>query len=271
MELVEEMRIVAAMRIKNESRWLREVLSSIHPLTRDIMVFDDASTDETPDIAREMGCSVFASPFPTAPTDEARDKTWLLERVRALNPDYVLFSDGDEVLEAGAAEKIRQRLNPRDCLYCFPIKYIWNDRQHYRADGVYGRMQQWRMFSLIGQGGKLFYPSKGGANFHCGNAPKGLRGGGAMVPCDILHLGYMYREDRLRKYEWYRRIDPGNRSEDEYNHVLIGDTFPADSKFVHGGPLKLFTLPLSKWPIAQGSDPGLSLSNDSGATPRNHS
>lgn len=250
MALVAQVKIAAMLRVRNEARWLREVLGSIQLLTTDILVFDDNSTDDSREIAADMGCAVMPSPFAPDDTDESRDKNLLLDAVRGdFNPDYILSIDGDEVLEAGAADKIRAKLSPQYSLYCFPIKYLWNDRQHYRADGVYGRYQQWRMFSLINQPANLqFVSTAAGGNFHCGNAPKGLRGGGCMMPVDILHLGYMDREDRIRKYEFYNRVDPGNRLEDRYRHIVVGDLFPVESTFSHGGPLKIYSLPADKWP-----------------------
>lgn len=237
------------LRIRNEARWLREVLASIQPLTHDIVVFDDNSIDNSREIAQDMGALVIRSQFDPEDTDESRDKQILFDVVRGHNPQYVLSIDGDEVLPIDAAETIRATLNPEIALYCFRIRYAWNDRQHYRVDGVYDRQQQWRMFSLIGQKPDLRFAGNGaGGNFHCGNAPRGIRGAGCMMNADILHLGYMHAEDRIRKYEWYNRIDPGNKREDNYRHMVIGDIFPADSKFAHGGPLKIFTLPKGKWP-----------------------
>jgi glycosyltransferase involved in cell wall biosynthesis len=243
------MKITAQLRIRNEARWLREVLVSIQPLTRDIVVFDDNSTDASPEIAKEMGATVIYSPYAANDTNEARDKDWLFAAVRERKPQYILSIDGDEVLPAGAAEIIRATLNPEIALYCFRIKYLWNDRQHYRVDGVYNHQQQWRMFSLINQKPDLRFVGNGaGGNFHCGNAPKGIRGGGCMVDADILHLGYMHAEDRIRKFGWYNRIDPNNTREDKYRHMVIGDLYPAESKFAHGGPLILAELPEGKWP-----------------------
>ena len=250
------MKIAAMMRVKNEARWLEEVLASIQPLTKDILVFDDHSTDDTVPIARSMGCEVVHSPYEGL--NESRDKNTLLAMVRAhYEPDYVLSIDGDEVLEAGAADRIRAKLDPATCLYQLHFRYIWNDRQHYRADGVYAKYVQWRLFSLVNQKGKLVFPSvpkrpdgRPNPNFHCGNTPLGLVGAGATLNVDVLHLGYMHAEDRIRKFHWYNHEDPDNRMEDCYRHMVIGDLpeFPAEMKRKHGGPLKLFTLPASKWP-----------------------
>jgi len=244
------MRIAAMLRVKNEARWIGEVLQSIQPLTRTILVFDDHSTDDTAAIATQAGGYVVRSPFADPKdTDEVRDKNYALDILRrAINPEYVLCIDGDEVLEQGAADKIVPRLRPDTCVYSLPIKYLWNDRQHYRVDGVYGNYAaggRTSIFSLIGQGAVQFGQHGGDqakCGLHCGNVPRGLKGTGAWINATLLHLGYMLPEDRIRKYHWYNKKDPNNAYEDGYRHVIIGDLLPPETKASHGGPLKIYAL-----------------------------
>jgi glycosyltransferase involved in cell wall biosynthesis len=237
------------LRVKNESRWLREVLASIQPLTRDIVIFDDHSTDETPEIARAMGAAVMASPFEPGVINEARDKDVLLAAVRLHNPDFVLAIDGDEVLEAGAAAKILPCLKTATQIYGLTVVYLWGDRQHYRTDGVYGRMVRTSIFAPAAFPAAKYRQTEYGCNFHTGQVPLAAYRQGETIPCDLLHLGYMDRADRLRKYEFYTRMDPNNATEDRYRHVVQGDLpqFPAGAKFLHAGPLKVVPLPEGKW------------------------
>jgi hypothetical protein len=58
----------------------------------------------------------------------------------------------------------------------------------------------------------------------------------------LLHYGYLHKEDRVRKFHWYNKIDPNNAFEDQYRHMVIGDVFPADSSFKWAGPLELRSL-----------------------------
>lgn len=245
------MKIYAMLRVRNEARWIAEVLASIAPITSDVIVFDDHSTDETREIAAASGAAVIHSPFDDR-TDEVRDKNFMLDVVRDFGAEYVLAIDGDEILEARAAERLLPRLRPVNSVYNFRIKYIWNDRDHYRVDGVYANFHRASIFSLIAQPASIKFAAPFNKHgFHCGNVPFGLKGHGCGVPADILHLGYQDSEDRIRKYHWYNQKDPNNHFEDCYRHMVIGDLFPADSKFLHGGPLKLFTLGPGKWPKPQ--------------------
>jgi hypothetical protein len=66
----------------------------------------------------------------------------------------------------------------------------------------------------------LHFPISGfGGNLHCGNIPKGLVGRTGVLDVRLKHYGYMTREQRQAKYEWYTTIDPKNHLEDNYRHL----------------------------------------------------
>lgn len=231
--------ILGMLRIKNEARWIERVLRSILPLCESVLVFDDHSNDGTAEICRCIeGVEVFDSTF--TGLNESRDKNFLMEKAEAFKPEWILHIDGDEELAPGSQETIRQLTSSvGGSEYRFKILYLWNDANTVRVDGIYANFRRTRLFRF--QSGARFYGGMGGpANFHCGNAP----GSRSPWECDakILHYGYMNQEDRLRKYEFYNRNDPGNPNEDGYRHMVIGDLFPAESKFRHGGPLQLASL-----------------------------
>src|SRR3990172_3235524 len=92
------MDIVAALRVKNEGRWLREVLEAVQ-WTKAIYLMDDHSSDDTREIALSCGAIVMESPFDSF--DEARDKEYLVRKIADHHRvgTWVLMQDGDEVLE----------------------------------------------------------------------------------------------------------------------------------------------------------------------------
>ena len=227
------MTVTACLRVKNEARWIRRCIESILPICDDLIVFDDHSVDDTPDIARELGAFVIQSEFESL--DEVRDKNYLLDR--APIADWVLMIDGDEALASDQArDNLRHAmLTTRASALAFPIWYLWDREDQKRVDGVYRSMSR---VSAFRPGAQRFENTTGSANFHCGNCPQGI-GRREFVPAPLLHFGYMNREDRIRKYRWYQEHDPANVQEDFYRHVVIGDLFRADSCFRHGGPLEL--------------------------------
>jgi glycosyltransferase involved in cell wall biosynthesis len=260
---LQEPKIAVMMRVKNESRWIERCINSVIPLAgANVFVMDDESTDDTLAIAKRTGVNVYTDPFAGKPLDETRDKDWLLTQVRAAcDPDWVLCIDGDEELEPGGAEKILRILstNPAVDVFSLGFLFLWDKIDQIRIDGRYHTLQRESLFRpKNGVEFRSYYEDLDGGDpkchvgLHCGNAPNGRARELVIKPLNVflLHYGYLFREDRIRKYNWYRNLDPNNPYEDDYKHMIIGDLpeFPADYKAQFGGPLKLVTLPKSMAP-----------------------
>jgi glycosyltransferase involved in cell wall biosynthesis len=234
--MAEAMTVAGIMRVKNEARWIRRSIESILPLCNaGVTVLDDHSTDDTAEIAQKCGAWVIPSPFEGL--DEVRDKNLLLADFPGA--DWLIMIDGDEVLESGKLDYLRvtmQRAIESNTVraLAFGVLYLWDREDQIRVDGVYRSMSRVSAF----RPGKERFEATGGVNFHCGNCPQGITQR-AHAGVSLLHYGYMDSRDRIRKYEWYRAQDPANQIEDEYRHIVIGDLFPAESRFRHGGPLEL--------------------------------
>lgn len=226
--------MIATLRVKNESRWIRESLASLQPLCSEVHVLDDHSDDGTPEICEQLGATVYRSPFEGL--DEVRDKNYLLDQIAPLHPDWVIMIDGDEALAPGGAAQLEREVRkPRVQALSLRVLYLWDRPDQVRTDGVYARL--WRP-SVFRYGTERFAGTTHGGNFHCGNAPS-RRVAAIPSAAALVHYGYMDREDRLRKYEWYNAKDPASKSEDGYRHMVIGDVFSADSRFRYAGPLQL--------------------------------
>ena len=243
-------RIIGAMRVKNEARWIKRCIKSLFPLCDAVYVMDDGSTDGT----RAEGCAaalrlgsvrMISSPFQGQPLDEARDKNWLLDEIREeCSPfDYLLWIDGDEELEPGGAEKILSAIaaNPDTPAFNLRFYYLWNDTKTVRWDRWYSRVKRPSLFkNLDGVRFKSFYEGRGvHSGLHTSNCPFDLAKDAKDLDCFLIHYGYIFRKDRIAKYEYYNRIDPKNPMEDTYRHMVIGDLFPSNSVFLHAGPLEL--------------------------------
>jgi len=279
-----DQRWIGMLRVKNEATWLERVLASISPLCARVYVLDDHSTDRTPEIIRSNpNCAYLLSPF--TGLDETRDKNWLLGKIildtarkdiGAGSPWWVLLIDGDEELEPGGDELIRQYTRAEKLAYSFQVMFLWDREDQVRVDGVYKHFCRPSMFRLISQTLQFTNTSHGG-NLHCSSTPREFFGRagehGRLVHTEgkegeytnsellppaafratrLLHYGYMRKEDRVRKFRWYNRVDPGNKVEDEYRHMIQGDgtvetgigiyDVPRDAKLRWAGPLKLETL-----------------------------
>lgn len=217
------MKILGVMRIKNEERWIRESIASQLPLCEHIIVFDDHSTDSTRIIVRDFSerCSLIQSSFEGV--DEVRDKNYLLrEHVLPMAPEWVLWIDGDEVLEARAPEIFSREMGHDNVSVIAPrILYFWDHLNLFRVDGCYASFYRNSLFRLSGQRPEaLEFRGTGSAGFHCGNVPRGIEGMPLCSGSSIKHYGYLDAADRQRKFEWYNKIDPNNESEDCYRHMI---------------------------------------------------
>ena len=216
-------RFLCAMRIKNEAEHIREVLTQALALCARAYVFDDHSSDDTAAICRTFGERVTVFPSPFEGLDEARDKNHLLRQVIAANPEWVLWIDGDEVLERTGPDRIKSAVQRARGIAAFSLRiaYLWDDPEHVRVDGIFGRFTRPSLFRLHGQPlNSLHFPNSGyGGNFHCGNVPRGLVGVTQNLDVRLKHYGYMRREQRQSKYQWYSAVDPNNAAEDNYRHL----------------------------------------------------
>lgn len=251
--------IVAALRVKNEARWIAEVLWSLTWCNK-IYVMDDHSDDGTAEIAKAAGAAVLHSPF--TGLDEARDKGWLTQTIAEDQPHgtWVLMIDGDEVLERSGEETIWNSIvqNPAAEAFSLRVIYLWNSRGEMRVDGVYGRFCRPSLFR-IGSKSLSFRQTKSEGHLHCSSVPLAYIGMCHPSPAALLHLGYLEREDRVRKWRYYNSIDPRNEAEGydrahpergSYPHIVQGDIpqVPADARLKHAGPLEIRPLPEGLWP-----------------------
>jgi glycosyltransferase involved in cell wall biosynthesis len=235
--MVESM-IYSIMRIKNEARWIKKVIEAQLPIVERIFILDDHSDDDTVAICESFEkVTLIRSPFEGL--DEARDKNYLLEQIEkiAKRGDWIISIDGDEELAPGSAIEIKKiAAQSLDCAYRFNVLYLWNNPKQIRVDGVFGRCNRPSMFSLV-PGRRFSSPNGGG--LHCGNVPEMQNVRNSTVR--LLHYGWMEREDRIRKYNWYNSADkqPIPEVEDGYRHAIIGDLLPAETKTRWAGPLEL--------------------------------
>lgn len=247
------MPIIGLLRVKNEARWIDRVVRSIVPVCERIIVLDDHSTDGTPDICRKAGAQVIDSEFEGC--DESRDKDFLLSKAydyvpsefskgNPTSPYWALLIDGDEELVRSDTSKVRMLTRRQDChSFSFDILYLWDSTEQIRTDRVYRQFRRPSMFRLMNDTFR-FQRTPWGANFHCSSIPQEMLHGSRPSGARLLHYGYMHKEDRLRKYEWYNTLDPRNAGEDCYRHIIQGDVpeIPADAVLMHAGPLKLEAL-----------------------------
>ncbi len=221
---------VGMLRIKNEGRWIGEVIESILPLCSEIFVMDDHSTDDTVKILRRYPqVRVYHSPFTTF--NESRDKNWLYDQITAaVDAKWILAIDGDEVLELKGPAIIRETIaaNPDQVAFKLKIAFLWNDPGTVRVDRIYDFFYRPSLFQPFNPGHRFLTTPFGrkNGNLHCSSVPQRLvheAHVGQLCHARLKHYGYIDRTDRVRKLDWYNSIDWKNAAEDMYRHMCQGD------------------------------------------------
>lgn len=169
---------------------------------------------------------------------EIRDKNFLWSYAKSrVNFTHMLCLDGDEML---SREAIRQWPHIEDLLasshevLTVPFIYLWDADDKRRVDGLYGddgrdgspRLRFPRIFTVSRQSPETLFDQrfvwngvKGG--FHCGSIPQeGFSFRGGFVAAPVVHFGYIDDDLRQRKFVFYNTIDPHNKFEGEYRHII---------------------------------------------------
>lgn len=233
------------MRVKNEARWIHEVVKSTFHLCDKVFILDDHSTDETPDIVRGFDKVVLIeSPFEGL--NESRDKNYLYDRIiEHCRPEWILCIDGDEVLEGSAGEAIRKGIagHPEVNAWYLKIEYLWGNRATTRKDRLYSDFWRPSLFRPLHEIPKVpdsykllqefrwlstpFGRHVNGdkPNLHCSSVPQRRIAEAKRIPARLLHYGYMERDWRVAKLDYYNSIDWQNyNGEDCYRHMCQGDS-----------------------------------------------
>jgi glycosyltransferase involved in cell wall biosynthesis len=215
---------VGMYRVKNEARWIGESLSRALMVADEVILLDDHSTDATVKIAKAFDrVTVIESPF--SGLDESRDKNLLWQAIVAKKPRWVFLLDGDETFTLGAVQELTDLFsNPMSHgVYRIRIIYLWDKTSRERNDPPYNHFYTPRVWSVhdLPNAGALIYRQSGfGGNFHCGPMPKGHPGKVQNLVNGAIHYGYLYPDDRQRKYEFYSTTDPNNTLEGGYVHII---------------------------------------------------
>jgi len=194
---MKKINLLLSLVVKNEEhRFLETVLVSAQKYVDFILIIDDASTDATVQLCREI-----LADFPHKIVENAeslfanetnlRSLQW--EESLKLNPEWILILDADEVFEAALVEQIESLLQTeKDAIY-FRLYDFWNESE-YREDHLWYAHQTYRPFIVRNKAG-ISYSFRDMAQ-HCGR-----------FPTEIIHFPYQLSDLRIKHYGWARVAD----------------------------------------------------------------
>lgn len=196
-------RIVAAILARNEAgRYLRDTIDSLHPLVDDILLLDDNSTDETPQLAKALGCQVRTrtGPLMWGQESSARQELWQWGS-EVCGDGWLYIADADHVTKADPEAWKALCTSWTVNAWAFPLYDLWDSPDTYRSDGYWQAHHHPRPW--------LFKPSAvhgtwSERGIHVGHAPVGNWIVGYPEGMAIHHLGWMKAEDRKVKHSRYQ-------------------------------------------------------------------
>lgn len=229
----EEHSLTVSMIVHNEEkRYLREVLLDASKYADNFVIIDDASTDNTVQLCKEVlkdknyriihnKTSMFSNEY------KLRKKQWN-ETIKN-NPDWILFLDADEILENKFKKTKKYLMENNDVdLYCFRVFDMWNKKE-YREDNLWVNNTYHRFLMRYQPKYKYKFNKK---KQHCGRMPANVLDL-QYVESDIRvkHYGWANEEDRKMKYKRYRKLDPDGKFGHKKQYESILDNKPNLIKF----------------------------------------
>jgi len=153
------MKIVGMAQIYNERKLghLKTALDHYSKLCDEMVVLDDASTDNSVEIVREYTDHIIInSENNWEKNAETTNKARLLEKTLTLNPDWVVSFDADELFEKRVLEKdfFRNMLRWAGLRninsLCFNWTQLWIEENWYRVDDGLGKISPPRIWRNLG-------------------------------------------------------------------------------------------------------------------------
>lgn len=224
--------LIGAMLVRNEAgRWLETVLKQMATVCDIIIIVDDCSTDETPEICKKYG-EVFYSDRSYWGTNELKQRKflWHLAVGEAKEGDWILCLDADETIPN--IELLPEKLKQAEQYSCdglgFNLYDMWNPT-HYRDDELWkAHTRDWVM--CVRFDAKREYVWRN-TPLHCGRFPVNACRRMGQSGMRIQHWGWSRPEDREAKYRRYMEADPEGKNGSLLQYASILDKEPHLVKF----------------------------------------
>ncbi len=207
--------ICAMVCMKNEEKNIDRCLNDVIQWADSVVVFNDGSTDRSPEIARSYKkvVEVFDSPPKGNIRTEGDDRQKLLEMAVAQDPRWILFYDCDERFENLMKWTVYDLIHDdtKNLYYAHQIN-LWRGLTHYRADEMWAKGWFPRLFrntpGLKMQDeeehcGGVPYNIPGATMFPSDNSPKGQ-----CIEAQVIHYSFVEWTDTMKKYMGLMERDP---------------------------------------------------------------
>ena len=217
---------MALLPIRNHLHYLPGYIASVAPHVDGIIALDDGSTDGTGEFleSRAEILEVIRIPRDRPSWDEMGNHRKLLAAAMRHGAEWALSVDADERLERDFRRRCERVIRRGRLLgytaYGLRLRDLWDSRDHYRVDGIWGQKTTPRLYKLRPDH-KL-----DGRALHGSKAPLQARVGGRYPIADlnIYHLGMLTPELREARRRRYESLDPTARWQRKVGYAYLTDS-----------------------------------------------
>ncbi|RNC29785.1 MAG: hypothetical protein AWM53_00003 [Candidatus Dichloromethanomonas elyunquensis] len=204
-------KLTLMMLVRNEAdKMLRRTLKHAAQYVDEAVILDDASTDETvaicKEIFRDMPLTIVSNDIYGFSNEIAlRKQLWDL--TKRTEPDWILALDADEIFDDGIIQSIHRLIDqPFFDYYTFRLFDMW-DEGHYREDTFWQAHKYYRVFLIRYQPDFDYIWHE--TPQHCGRLPNNIFFlEGCQCYIRLKHFGWSTPELREEKYKRYMELDP---------------------------------------------------------------
>lgn len=234
-EDVKKQKLTLSMCVHNEAKnkCFKEMLEDVKNYIDEAVIIDDASTDDTMQICKDiLGDklhSVHNKESKFSNEVELRKQQW--NECVNTNPNWILFLDADQIPEKKFGQEVKNLMNKQNVFaYYFRLYDFW-DEEHYRDDQYWSAHNTYRPF-LVKYKKDVNYLWRE-TRQHCGSMPYNV----SEFPAErsdlrIKHFGWADLKARVSKYKRYQKLDPNCEFgwKEQYESIL--DENPNLTKWV---------------------------------------
>jgi glycosyltransferase involved in cell wall biosynthesis len=216
------LRILALLQVRDEASLLPGYLDGLAGQVEGVVALDDGSSDGSAELlARNpLVFDLIRRPVDRPRWDEPANRRELVAAALRHGADWLLALDADERVELDFRRRAERAIGWAELLgfsaLSLPRRDLWEHPGTYRADGVWGKRRQAKLFRADPE---LRFSDR---VLHGGWAPVGRRR--AHADLLVYHLAFLTPESRAAHRRRYEELDPDGRWQPEGYAYLTDET-----------------------------------------------